>query len=80
MYYYVFYKSKLIPRWLSVWGLIGVPFWIAANLLHLFGFVKPFSTALILLDLPIATNEVVLALWLIFKGFNQSAIASLTAK
>ncbi|MFC1983839.1 DUF4386 domain-containing protein [Chloroflexota bacterium] len=80
MYYYVFYKSKLIPRWLSVWGLIGVPLWIAGALLHLFGLVEPFSTTLILLDLPIATNELVLALWLIFKGFNRSAIASLSAK
>ncbi len=80
MYYYLFYQSKLIPRWLSVWGLIGVPFWIAAALLHLFGLVEPFSTTLILLDLPIAINEMVLAVWLIVKGFNSSAIASLSGK
>jgi len=80
MYYYVFYKSRLIPRWLSVWGLVGVPFWIAAVLLNLFGLVEPFSTPLILLNLPIAINELVLAVWLIVKGFNSSAIASLSAK
>ena len=80
MYYYVFYQSKLIPRWLSVWGLIGVPFWIAEILLSMFGFVDPFSTTVILLDLPIAVNEMVLAVWLIVKGFNSSAIASLSAK
>ena len=80
MYYYVFYQSKLIPRWLSVWGLIGVPFWIAEILLNIFGLIEPFSTNAILLDLPIAINEVVLAVWLIVKGFNPSAIASLSAK
>ena len=80
MYYYIFYKSKLIPRWLSVWGLIGVPFWIAEILLNIFGLIEPFSTNAILLDLPIAINEVVLAVWLIVKGFNPSAIASLSAK
>ena len=79
MYYYVFYQSKLIPRWLSVWGLIGVPFWIAEILLSMFGFVDPFSTTVILLDLPIAVNEMVLAVWLIVKGFNPSAIASESA-
>ena len=33
MYYYIFFKSQLVPRWLSIWGLIGVPFWITAELL-----------------------------------------------
>jgi hypothetical protein len=80
MYYYIFYQSKLIPRWLSVWGLIGVPLWIAAELLIMFGLIESFSTNAILLDIPIAVNEMVLAIWLIAKGFNPSAIASLSAK
>ena len=80
MYYYVFYRSKLIPRWLSVWGLIGVPLWIAADLLLIFGVINPFSTSMILLNLPIGVNEMALAVWLIVKGFNPSAIASRSAK
>jgi len=80
MYYYIFYQSKLIPRWLSVWGLIGVPLWIAAELLIMFGLIESFSTNAILLDIPIGVNEMVLAVWLIVKGFNPSAIASLSAK
>ncbi|MGB6369714.1 MAG: DUF4386 domain-containing protein [Atribacterota bacterium] len=80
MYYYIFYQSKLIPRWLSVWGLIGVPLWIAAELLIMFGLIESFSTNAILLDIPIAVNEMVLAVWLIVKGFNPSAIASASAK
>ena len=80
MYYYIFYRSKLIPRWLSVWGLIGVPFWIASILLRMFGVIESLSTSAILFDLLIMVNEMVLAVWLIVKGFNPSAIASLNAK
>jgi hypothetical protein len=79
MYYYVFYQSKLIPRWLSVWGFIGASLSLAAALLTIFGLLVPFSTVFILLQLPIGLQEMVLAVWLIVKGFNPSAIASLSA-
>ena len=72
---YLGYKSKLIPRWLSVWGLIGVPFWFVVSLSIMFG-LDPSSPISTLLYLPIAVNEMVLAVWLIVKGFNSSAIAS----
>ena len=74
IFYYLLYKSKLIPRWLSVWGLIGVPFWLAVSLLTMFG-LDPSSTISTFLYLPIAVNEMVLAVWLIVKGFNPSALA-----
>jgi len=80
MYYYIFYQSKLIPRWLSGWGLIGVPFWLAVSLLIMFGSLTESSVLATFLYLPIAVNEMVLAVWLIVKGFNSSAIASLCAK
>jgi len=79
MFYYLLYQSKLIPRWLSVWGLIGVPFWFVVSLMIMFG-LDPSSIISTLLYLPIAVNEMVLAVWLIVKGFNPSAIASLSAK
>jgi hypothetical protein len=70
MFYYLLYRSKLIPRWLSVWGLIGAPLFPAAPL-SLFG-----STISDLFVLPLVVNEVILAVWLIVRGFNPSAIAS----
>jgi hypothetical protein len=79
MYYYVFYQSKLVPRWLSVWGLIGVTLGIANGLVDMFG-GTPNETISMLLDLPIFAQEMVLAVWLIVKGFNPSAIASGAAK
>lgn len=75
MYYYVFYRSKLIPRWLSVWGLIAIVLLLSAVLITLFN-GEPFSISgkLTFLALPIAVQEMVLAVWLILKGFNLSAI------
>jgi len=80
MYYYVFYQSKLIPRWLSGWGLIAAVSSLAAALLVILGQLVPFSTVFILLQLPLGLQEMVLAVWLIVKGFNPSAVASLSAK
>ena len=67
MFYYLLYQSKLIPRWLSVWGLIGAPLVLALGLLGMFGDI------LVYLALPIAVQEMVLAVWLIVKGFNPSS-------
>jgi hypothetical protein len=80
MFYYLLYQSKLIPRWLSGWGFIGATMLLAVGLLGMFGLVTEFSVLGILLALPIALNEMVLAVWLIVKGFNPSAIASPSAK
>jgi len=46
----------------------------------MFGVMEGFSTSAVLLDVPIMVNEMVLAVWLIVKGFDSSAIASLNAK
>ena len=78
MYYYVFFQSKLIPRWLSGWGLIAIALLLAMALFVMFG-AQPSGTTL-LLAVPIAVQEMVLAVWLIVKGFNPSAIASEPAK
>lgn len=70
MYYYVLYQSKLIPRWLSVWGLVGVPLWLLATILSMFSVISLYSTIQVVLFIPIALQEMVLAVWLIAKGFN----------
>jgi len=80
MYYYVFFKSRLIPQWLSVWGIIGVPVGLTGELLILFGVIDSFSTTAVLFALPIALNELTLAVLLIVKGYNPSALASLPAE
>ncbi len=76
---YVFYQSKLVPRWLSGLGLFGATLHLAEGVLAMFGF-PDISVLGIPLFLPIALQEMVYAVWLIVKGFNPSAIDSLSAK
>ena len=80
---YLLYQSKLVPRFISVWGLIGAILMLVSGLLSMFD-LSPSPTATstisIFLFLPIAVNEMFLAVWLIVKGFNPSAIASGSAK
>jgi len=81
MFYAVLYQSKLIPRWLSVWGLIGVTLHlIAAGLAGMFALTSSMSTIQDVFALPIFLQEMVMAVWLIVKGFNPVAIVSGSAK
>ncbi len=78
MYYYLFFQSRLIPRWLSGWGIAASVLMLAACLLALFS-DSP-VTGYALLILPIAVHEMVLAVWLIVKGFNSSAMAAIASR
>jgi hypothetical protein len=71
--YYLLYQSKLIPRFISVWGFIGAVLVLTLNLLGTFGISTGVTLAL-LFALPIILNEIFLGIWLIVKGFNPSAI------
>jgi hypothetical protein len=74
MFYSVLYQSRLVPRWLSGLGLIVVVISWAANLLPMLGLVSPGSPILFYMEMPLALQEMVLAVWLIVKGFNPSAM------
>ena len=76
MYYYVFYRARLIPRWLSGWGLAGTALGAVAGLLVLFRVTGYMSTPQVALNLPIAVNEIVLAIWLLVRGFDSSTAGS----
>jgi len=80
MFYYVLYQSKLIPRWLSGWGLIGAGLHLVAGFFVMFNWLTDIPELGLLWDLPIAVQEMVMAVWFIIKGFNPSAIASKNAK
>ena len=78
------YRSKLVPRWISVIGIIGYALLLPAFVLALFGVFDPTPGAGglgSLLAVPVAIWEIILMpIWLFAKGFNVSAIASKPAK
>ena len=76
--YTLLYQSRLVPRWLSAWGFIGGVMVLTAGVLRLFGESSTSPTS-ILLTVPIGINEMVLAVWLIVRGFNSSPTTSETA-
>lgn len=76
MFYYILYHSRLVPRIISVWGLIGAIMALAAFLLKMFGLISNGSMISNLLVFPIAVNEMVLAVWLIIKGFHSPSVTT----
>lgn len=70
--YYLFYKTKLIPTWLSLCGLIGGIIYLASPILFMFGF--DFE----LLQYLLGVQEMIMAGWLIVKGFKTDIFESST--
>jgi hypothetical protein len=75
------YQSKLIPRWITIWGFIAIIMHFSTAILMLYGFVESgMSTIMSLINMPIFFQEMVMAIWLIVKGFDPSVIASVSNK
>ena len=72
---YIFYKTKLIPRWLSSWGFIGNTLAMLASFLIMFRLIDVVTPHFIVLTVPLVLQELILAIWLIVKGFDSSEIA-----
>ncbi len=79
-YSYLFYQSRLVPRWLATLGMTGAALIFLEAVLVIFGVISQISAWGTLLALPVATYEMTLAVWLIVKGFNPSAITSESVK
>ena len=73
--YVSFYRTRLIPRWLTLWGLVGVVPYMAYALLNFFGLDNGVG---FYLQMVLAPQEMVMALWLVFKGFDPEAVRRLT--
>jgi hypothetical protein len=72
--YLSFYRTRLIPRWLTVWGLIGVVSSMASALLLFFHIDTGYG---LYLEMVLFPQEMVMGVWLIIKGFNQDAVKKL---
>lgn len=78
IFYSALYKSKLVPRFISAWGFLAAALLLVGMVLVMVELnTGPLGDIWeLIFAAPIAVNEMVLALWLIIKGFNSSAIAS----
>lgn len=80
MFYSLLYQSKLIPRWISVSGVVGTTLTIVASLLVMFQSIEIITPFYLVLNFPTALTEIVLAIWLIAKGFNPIVIKSINTR
>ena len=71
LFYYLLYKSSIVPRALSLWGLITVFPCLIGTLSALFGYQVPF-----LIYLPYAPFEFVIGVWILVKGIKIPEIKS----
>jgi len=77
---YMLYQSRLVPRRLSVIGMIGAPVLVLGYLAILFGAIDQHGALAGLSALLVAVFEFSLGLWLIVKGFDPEAVSALERK
>jgi hypothetical protein len=71
------YRTRLVPRFIPTLGLIGAPLLFAAALATFFGVIEQVSPVAGLATLPIAAWELMVGLWMAFKGFQREAVERL---
>jgi len=69
--YKAFLKTGLIPRWMSLWGLIAVVLTLLATILYMLGQIELVTVTYFALNIPTALLEITLAIYLIARGFRQ---------
>lgn len=70
LFYALLHRSRLVPRWLSAWGLVGGVLYLVAPILAMLGSPNQFLMG------PLAVQEMVLAVWLIARGFSAATVAT----
>lgn len=75
MFYLMLYRSRIVPRWVVVWGLAGIPLYVAAFVLPMYDVIALGSTAQTLLFIPLALQEMVMGVWMIARGFRPAAVS-----
>ena len=67
LFYYLLYKSGVVPRWMSLWGLIAIFPMLFGTLTQMFGYTTPF-----VFYLPYVPFEFVIGLWILIKGVPET--------
>lgn len=70
-FYLLLYRTQIIPKFISIWGILATIILFTITIIKLFGVDFPILNALVL---PMILNELFLAFWLMIKGFNFETI------
>lgn len=70
-FYMLLYRTQVVPKFISVWGIIATLILFIITVLKLFGIDLPIFQVLLM---PIILNELFLVIWLMVKGFNHQSI------
>ena len=75
-FYFLLYRSNLVPKFLSVWGFLAAIYLLTGALSGMFGLLMfsdmPLMEGIVYFAPAIALNEFVLSVWLLMKGFNEN--------
>ncbi|MDX8366447.1 DUF4386 domain-containing protein [Cytobacillus sp. IB215665] len=71
--YYCSFRMNLFPIWLSIWGFIGCILTLVVTFLLMFDVIKLITPIYFIMNTPTAIFELVLAVYLMMKGFNPIA-------
>jgi hypothetical protein len=74
LYYWILYRARLVPRWLSVWGFAGLALTMCASVLVMCRLIDVVTPAYVALMAVLALQQLALAMWLIVKGLSESAM------
>ena len=75
MCYWILHQARLVPRWLSGWGFVGIFLTVSASLLVLCRLIAVVTPIYLALNTVLIFQQVVLAIWMITRGFNASTDA-----
>lgn len=74
---YMMWRTRLVPRALSILGLVGGPCILIGGTAVIFGLVEAGSAVQLILTIPEFFWELLLGLWLTAFGFSRSGLADL---
>lgn len=73
LFYSALYRSRIVPRWIASWGLAAIVLYVAADLLAMYSVIGADSAEQVAMFMPLALQEMVLAVWMITRGFRPAA-------
>lgn len=65
LFYFLLYKSRVVPQWMSLWGLITVFPMLIGTLTQIFGY-----TIGVVFYIPYVPFELVIGIWILVKGID----------